>query len=362
MKSINILIKQNYIELLDKCYYVEDTFDINQNDVALNEILKLDIFGSISVSESINLNQCFEIRVISNKEEKTFYSPVCRFYKDKFYTDLKDMFLYYDRVYIKDELLSIAETDDYEDLVLNYGFKPVYKIIYEMNFGFELEISCGSESNLQFLIKSLIEQDLLRNNEIILKKDNSIQGAYPVEIITAPNNIKRTYELAIQLSDIFKKFDSTAKGHNMGGMHIHCSYSIDNIKTLKLINFIYNRANLDFITKIAQRSNNMYCEYIISNITDSLGFINLSLDKNFKLLNLNRYSALNFTRHTIEFRIFNSNLRRERLLKNINFVESILSFISSKDYTENNKDFKSFVNKSRKYKYLKEFIKYLNEQ
>ena len=51
----------------------------------------------------------------------------------------------------------------------------------------------------------------------------------------------------------------------------------------------------------------------------------------------------------------------ERLLKNINFVESILSFISSKDYTENNKDFKSFVNKSRKYKYLKEFIKYLNE-
>lgn len=103
-----------------------------------------------------------------------------------------------------------------------------------MNFGFELEISCGSESNLQFLIKSLIEQDLLRNDEIILKKDNSIQGAYPVEIITAPNNIKRTYELAIQLSDIFKKFDGTAKGHNMGGMHIHCSYSIDNIKTLKL--------------------------------------------------------------------------------------------------------------------------------
>ena len=67
MKSINILIKQNYIELLDKCYYVEDTFDINQNDVALNEILKLDIFGSISVFESINLNQCFEIRVISDK-------------------------------------------------------------------------------------------------------------------------------------------------------------------------------------------------------------------------------------------------------------------------------------------------------
>ena len=44
------------------------------------------------------------------------------------------------------------------------------------------------------------------------------------------------------------------------------------------------------------------------------------------------------------------------LWDNDTFVKVLL------DYAENNKDFKSFVNKSRKYKYLKEFIKYLKEQ
>ena len=165
------------------------------------------------------------------------------------------------------------------------------------------------------------------------------------------------------LTKIFSKFDNTANGHNKGGMHIHCSYNkLNNKKVLKLINFIYSRENENFICQIAQRRSNSYFNFDLNSVCSSTDLINLSLKKDFKIKNNNRYGALNFTNDTIEFRIFNSNLRKERILKNLNFVESILSFIASKYYSNSYIDFEKYIMKNKKHKYLKDFVKYLNEQ
>ena len=71
-----------------------------------------------------------------------------------------------------------------------------------------------------------------------------------------------------------------------------------------------------------------------------------------------RYTALNMTRHTLEFRIFNSSLRYDRVLKNAEFVCSLFEFTK----TDNPMYVKDYLNwlKDNSEEY-KELIDFLNE-
>lgn len=361
MKNVKIEMTQNNKTILSCYRNVENDFDIMQSNIKDVFVEQFNIFENLDCSD-IDLNKCFNIHIRDWQDRVIDFDLFAyRKYNDVCYTG-KDILIYENTLCSKQEVLDLSENNP-DKCILSYNFKPRYKIKNKMNFGFELEISCGISSNLKTLIVELVNENLLGDDKIILKSDSSITGQNSVEIVTAPVSIKEIYNIAIKLSDIFKKFDNTAKGHNVGGMHIHCSHLNNNIKVLRLINFIFNNDNYDFLTKISQRNSNRFCEYDITKVADIQEIIDLSLSKkNKKFYNNDRYAALNFTKNTIEFRIFNSNLRRERLLKNLNFVEAILSFISSKKYTKYATNFEEFVNKSRKYKYLKDFIKYSNEQ
>ena len=233
-----------------------------------------------------------------------------------------------------------------------------------MYYVFELEISCGNEIDFNYLYKSLIEKDLLKGNKVILKNDGSIRGNCCVEIVTAPHGRKEINDLVSELFTIFKGFQSGAKGHNMGGMHIHCSLApLSSKHILNLIRFMFNDSNTAEFNKVAQRSCAEYAAFNIDRVFNQQELLDFISGETKKIKNSNRYSAINFTDNTVEFRIFNSSLRDDRILKNLDFVEACLNFVKNKSFSKDFEVFRKFVlNNSRKYKYLKSYIQYSNEE
>ena len=192
----------------------------------------------------------------------------------------------------------------------------------KLTLGLEIEVAGDATCAEGFM-------DKVDNDLIYLERDGSVDG---FEIITQP--MTRQYATGIFTDKMSKGFEflkeHNFKGHNAGGIHIHVRLPYDNIDfmscILKLKKLLYNLpTNMqDLLLLITQRrldnlkrwSNNMYYRKLtLQNCT----------------LQDNRYELLNMDSRTqtLEFRMFNSSLRTERIMKNIEVVLSLLDYVDT---------------------------------
>lgn len=215
----------------------------------------------------------------------------------------------------------------------------------KLYFGLELEVAGDRNCAKKFL-------RLFETQTVQLMNDSSVAG---FEIITMPMTYKflmRTFipQLKKGLSFLVEK---GFKGHNAGGLHIHVSEdAITKCQAAQLGEILSGNKN-DKLTwqKIAQRrtENLHWCT-----MNGSRKFYDITDDEQEKPAVFNsRHVALNHdsTRtHTYEFRIFNSSLRIDRILKNIECVVALL------DYT------KKYAYKDRPMCNTTDFLKYVTER
>ena len=192
----------------------------------------------------------------------------------------------------------------------------------KLTLGLEIEVAGYTD-----FAEGFMEQ--VDNDLIYLERDGSVDG---FEIITQP--MTRKYATGLFEDKIVKGFEflkeHNFKGHNAGGIHIHVRLPYDNPNfmscVLKLKKLLYNLSPCmqDLLLLITQRksdnlkrwSNNMYYR--------KLTLQNCTLqDCRYELLNMDSRTQ------TLEFRMFNSNLRTERIMKNIEVVLSLLDYVET---------------------------------
>jgi len=201
-------------------------------------------------------------------------------------------------------------------------------------FGFELEVSGDKMHAKDFLETQNIKSD------VVLMSDSSIKGG-GFEIVSMP--MTKNYINAVFIPKFAGalKFlrDNDFKGHNYGGLHIHISQdAVTNKQLAQLGEILYgNDRDRKIWLGITQRkAYEMNSWSKMTNKYNSFYSISELPEENGKAeVGSPRYSALirdNRTK-TYEFRIFNSNLRIERFLKNYECVLALLDY--TKEHEQN---------------------------
>ena len=122
-------------------------------------------------------------------------------------------------------------------------------------------------------------------------------------------------------------------------MHVHASRAAISPLTLgKLLVFINSSQNRALVNRVAQRTENGYCQKHPKKVTHGLEEAS------------GRYEALHVAKHTVEFRLFRGNLRYERVLKNIEFCHASIIYCQDASITavEEPTGFIAWLSKRRK--------------
>lgn len=241
--------------------------------------------------------------------------------------------------YSEDELCGICQSK-IDNSLYEYSYKPNRfsffkdeesvtrkKTIY---YGIELEVNLaaqfseGSTSldrtrDLYFAVKYV--EDNFPKGRVYLKKDGSLSSGF--EIVTHPHSLESHYTLWNQfLSNPPNMITSYKSGEC--GLHVHVSRdSFTKNHLEKLIAFVNDEENYNFIRCLARRDANRYCKvdyrkkytkikspYYVSPISSR-----------------DRYEAVNVTnRNTVEIRIFRGTLNRSIFFMCLESVDAMRKF------------------------------------
>lgn len=102
-------------------------------------------------------------------------------------------------------------------------------------------------------------------------------------------------------------------GHNYGGMHVHVSLSAFSRLHLFKFHRLFQNARPLFAA-ISQRKPEKLEQWASFSMPEIPN------------CNVDRYNALNYTRHTVEVRIFNATIRTDRFFKNIEAVKAAIDY------------------------------------
>ena len=223
--------------------------------------------------------------------------------------------------------------DRNNNFIYDYGDRPTLQYhqteedvnnYNQLFFGFELEIAINTDYAEDFL--SFFNED-----EIYLSYDSSVDG---FEIVSHPmswNYLNGEFKNRLEKALNYAK-SVGAKGHNKGGMHIHISRDgINDTQLKRLHNFLYAKAShqkYEIIKTISQRQehNIHWCNWSDTSIKGLFDNRNIKELKKYTKKS-NKYTSINLNHsNTIEFRIFNSNLRIERVYKNLEFIKALLDY------------------------------------
>lgn len=191
----------------------------------------------------------------------------------------------------------------------------------KLTLGLEIEVAGSAKHAKGFMER--VDNDL-----IYLERDGSVAG---FEIITQP--MTRKYATEVFTDKISKGFEflkeHNFKGHNAGGIHIHVRLPYDNPDFMscifKLKKLLYNLPSCmqDLLLLISQRSSDKLKQWS-DNTCNELTLQDCMIQgTRYELLNMDSRT------HTLEFRMFNSNLRTERIMKNIEVILSLLDYVET---------------------------------
>lgn len=235
-----------------------------------------------------------------------------------------------------------------------YSYKPDWEYLHTEReasreaenlfyFGIELEVentSDGRHANTD------TAATMRRLAPVVCKTDGSINNGF--EIVFHPH----TYQYATTegkeaitncLDELRKRHFS---GHNFGGMHIHVS--LDGFSRLHLVKFhqLFRNASALFTKLSQQKAEKLHQWADFANIGTAPGN------------NYSRYSALNYTAHTVEVRIFNSTIRADRFFKNLETVKAAIDYSKQSSLRElDDGHFLRFIMQNRsRYRNLAKFL------
>jgi len=190
---------------------------------------------------------------------------------------------------------------------------PMNNLLY---YGVELEVE--KRNNCPYDIPYHI-QDNVMSGFALCKADGSLDGGF--EITTAP----ATFEYHKKHWERFFKDDkcmANLKGWNTdtAGLHIHISRKALRPTDIgKILVFINDETNTPFIKQIAGRTSDQWAKRSKKKIQDCVR----SSDK---------YEAVNISHtHTIELRIFKSNISKHGFYRVLEFTDALVYF--AKNYT-----------------------------
>lgn len=192
----------------------------------------------------------------------------------------------------------------------------------KLTLGLEIEVAGDTDHAEGFMER--VDNDL-----VYLEKDNSVEG---FEIITQP--MTREYATEVfpnKISEGFKFLrNNNFKGHDAGGIHIHvANYGDMRLTLYRLKRLLYNidSKQQSLLLELTQRKKDDLIQWADNQVP-----FNMSIA--WACLQDTRYEALNLDDRTgtLEFRIFNSNLRVERISKNIEMVYALLDYINSSSW------------------------------
>jgi len=205
--------------------------------------------------------------------------------------------------------------------------------------------------------------DALGRDYVIIKRDGSLRGYNPFEIVTVPATLgyhQDRWESFLNNKELKKYLTSFASGNC--GMHIHINReSFTGLHLAKFMRFINCRDNFEFITSVAQRSHNRYAEFLSE--TRSGGFARYFRgNPDRRGSSEEKYMAVNTKpTATVEVRIFRGNLAKIGFLKNLEFVHA--AWVFTKDTPLTALTFKEFMfwlfnpsNNTKDYKSLKMWL------
>ncbi len=151
----------------------------------------------------------------------------------------------------------------------------------------------------------------------VFTTDSSLESGW--EIVSAPMTLQAHRDFWLALP---KQAFRGLIGHDTetAGIHVHVSRnSLSSLTLQKLCHFMYEPANQALVTTTAQRKPNDYCLRKGLHQSNGVGF--------YRTRDGSRYNAVNVTNnHTIEIRVFKGNTRTERIVKNIEAVDSWIAF------------------------------------
>ena len=189
------------------------------------------------------------------------------------------------------------------------------KFNHKTYFGCELEYECPN--SLSVVTRYHFIQQL--SDFVFLKSDGSLQeGGF--EIVTAPAE----YEIHLErFLPVFSNFPTQIRVGSRTGMHIHVSKdAISPLTMARMVDFMHNNQNRDFIELVAERKLTSYCK---QDTTRTFGYI-LTHDSK----NTDRSVTLNIAKPpTLEFRIFQSPISYNSFAKNLDFVRALITFMTA---------------------------------
>ena len=151
----------------------------------------------------------------------------------------------------------------------------------------------------------------------VLARDGSLNQT-GVEIITNPYTLDyhRTTFGWDKILGAVASIGKSGKGTDRCGMHVHMNRAAISALTLgKMLVFVNHPDNTGLIERIAQRRSD-YARRVVKRITEG------------KATSGQKYESLHITEKTIECRLFRGNLRPERVLKNLEFCHSLVTYCS----------------------------------
>ena len=296
--------RDNYYEQCECChrYYSTDdcyeTYDHNWvcTDCYDNHYRTCQDCGYVMHDDDSYYNERDEEDYCPNCESRHRYSDAIYSYHD---------YSYYERLSVDDEF----EPDEY--------------------FGFELEVSGDPDYAEEFID---------RTSDVVLMSDCSIEDD-GFEIITEP--MTRRYFKEVfkpQFEESLKYLDKVGfTGHNKGGMHIHISAdALSKSQLAQMSEILYGDENdRNIWLCLSQRHEDKMDEWSsMKNKDYSFEEIKNHTETNMPYISNDRRTALNRDTRTktYEIRIFNSNTRIERVMKNMECVFALIDY--TKEYQD----------------------------
>ena len=217
-------------------------------------------------------------------------------------------------------------------VIMDYNHKPIPIFHGDSNdsvyMGIELEVEMKEGLQQYSAIVANRFQEAA-GSFVYLKKDSSISKE-GFEIVTHPANLSFWKENSIFWNAI-RKLTRTCEAWSVDncGMHVHISRSAFNHDDHMAKFLLFINSNRLLSAFVAERYNAKQAPFMEMNFETA---------KNIATLNtkINRHCAVNVQGNipTVEVRIFKGNLKKQRMLKNIEFVHSVFSFTKTETALE----------------------------
>ena len=186
-----------------------------------------------------------------------------------------------------------------------------------LKLGYEIEIELDEDANQNTCAGVIMERmsaDCRDNDYAVAKYDSSLDNGF--ELVSRPDSLDEHRGQLVREWEAWESCDACID--RVQSMHIHASRAaLSDLAVGKLLVFVNSQDNHDFMVDVAGRESEKWAAYDDGKSIACAKGLTHSAD---------RYSAVNITRKTVEFRIFKGSIDESVLIRNLEFVDALCRF------------------------------------